>query len=130
MDTGSLIVYIKTDDIYKDIGEDVETRFETWNYKPHRPLPKGKNKKSNWNNERWIRWKNHDKICWIKSRNLIDDGSEDKKAKGAKKFVVKWKLIFENYKKCLEETQFENKMNYLQKDQINIDNLKRNYNNL
>ena len=28
-DTDSLIVYIKTDDIYKDIGEDVETRFET-----------------------------------------------------------------------------------------------------
>ena len=28
MDTDSFIVYIKTDDIYKDIGEDVETRFE------------------------------------------------------------------------------------------------------
>ena len=26
MDTDSFIVYIKTDDIYKDIGEDVETR--------------------------------------------------------------------------------------------------------
>ena len=31
MDTNSLIVYIKTDDIYKDIVEDVETRFETSN---------------------------------------------------------------------------------------------------
>ena len=29
MDTGSFIVYIKTDDIYKDIAEDVETRFDT-----------------------------------------------------------------------------------------------------
>ena len=28
MDTDSLIVYIKTDDIYKDIAEDVETRFD------------------------------------------------------------------------------------------------------
>ena len=28
MDTDSLIVYIKTDDIYKDIEEDVETRFD------------------------------------------------------------------------------------------------------
>ena len=31
MDTNSLIAYIKTDDIYKDIVEGVETRFETSN---------------------------------------------------------------------------------------------------
>ena len=30
MDTNSFIVYIKTDDIYKDIAEDVETRFDTY----------------------------------------------------------------------------------------------------
>ena len=29
MDTDSFIVYIKTDDIYKDIAEDIETRFDT-----------------------------------------------------------------------------------------------------
>ena len=29
MDTDSFIVYIKADDIYKDIAEDVETRFDT-----------------------------------------------------------------------------------------------------
>ena len=45
MDTDSFIVYIKTDDIYKDIAEDVETRFDTSNYELDRPLPKGKNKK-------------------------------------------------------------------------------------
>ena len=27
MDTKSFIVYVKTDDVYKDIAEDVETRF-------------------------------------------------------------------------------------------------------
>ena len=32
MDTDSFIVYIKTDDIYKDILEDVETRYDTSNY--------------------------------------------------------------------------------------------------
>ena len=32
MDTDSLIVYIKTDDIHKDIGENVGTRFDTSNY--------------------------------------------------------------------------------------------------
>ena len=43
-DTG-FIVYIKTNDIYKDIVEDVETRFDTSNYELGRSLPKGKNKK-------------------------------------------------------------------------------------
>ena len=44
MDTDSFTVYIKADDIYKDIAEDVETRFDTSTYKLDR-LPKGKNKK-------------------------------------------------------------------------------------
>ena len=44
MDTDSFIVYIKTDDIYKDITEDVETRFDISNYELDRPLPKGKKK--------------------------------------------------------------------------------------
>ena len=41
----SFIVYIKTDDIYKNIAEDIETRFDTWNYELDRPLPKEKIKK-------------------------------------------------------------------------------------
>ena len=52
MDTDSQIVYIKTDDIYKDIAEDVENIFDTSNYELDRPFPKEKNKKSNWINER------------------------------------------------------------------------------
>ena len=43
MDTD--IVYIKTDDLYKDIAKDVETRFDISNYELDRPLPKGKFKK-------------------------------------------------------------------------------------
>ena len=46
MDTDSFIVYIKIEDIYKDIAEDVKTRFDTSNYELNRPFPKGKNKKS------------------------------------------------------------------------------------
>ena len=45
MDTDSFIVYIKTDDIYEDIAEDIDTGFDTSNYELNRPLPKGKNKK-------------------------------------------------------------------------------------
>ena len=43
INTGSFIVYIKTDDIYKDIAEGVETRFDTSNYELDRSLLKGKN---------------------------------------------------------------------------------------
>ena len=45
MDIGRFIVYIKAYDIYKDITEDVETRFDTSNYNLERPLLKGKNEK-------------------------------------------------------------------------------------
>ena len=41
---------------------------------------------------------------------IINDGSEDKKAKGTKKFVIK-KL----YKNCSEATQLEDKINYIEK---------------
>ena len=39
------IVYIKTNDIYKDIAEDVEIRFDVSNYELEKLLPKGKSKK-------------------------------------------------------------------------------------
>ena len=38
------IVHVKTGDIYNDIAEDVETRFDTLNFEIERPLPTGKNK--------------------------------------------------------------------------------------
>ena len=37
MDTDNFIVYISADDIYEDIPEDVETRFDTSNYELDRP---------------------------------------------------------------------------------------------
>ena len=40
--------------------------------------------------------------------DVIDDGSEDRKAKDTKKCAVKRKLKFENYKNCLETTQLNN----------------------
>ena len=38
--------YIKTDDIYRDLTEDVEKRFDTSNHKLNRLLPKRKNFKA------------------------------------------------------------------------------------
>ena len=42
MDTDSLIIHVTTDDIYKDIAKDVETKFDTSNYVLYRPLLKEK----------------------------------------------------------------------------------------
>ena len=42
MGADTFIVYIKTDDIYKDIVEDVDSRFDTSNLELDRPFPKGK----------------------------------------------------------------------------------------
>ena len=42
IDTNNFIVYIKTDDIYKDITEDVQTRFDSSIYELDRSLSKGK----------------------------------------------------------------------------------------
>ena len=58
------------------------------------------------------------KIVWLRAKTysyLIDDGSEDKKAKGTKKCVIKRKIIFENYKNCLEATQLDHKIKCLEK---------------
>ena len=40
-----IIIHIKIEDIYKDITNDVEKRFDTSNYEVNRPLPTEKNKK-------------------------------------------------------------------------------------
>ena len=46
---------------------------------------------------------------------LTDDGSGDKKAKGTKKCVIKRKLKFEIYENCLEASQLENQINFIEK---------------
>ena len=47
MDTDSFVYHIKTEDFYEDIAKDVESRFDTSNYRKEekRPLPIGVNKK-------------------------------------------------------------------------------------
>ena len=44
MDTGNFIVYVKTEDIYKDIVKDVEKKIDISNFELDRPLPKMKEK--------------------------------------------------------------------------------------
>ena len=56
---------------------------------------------------------------------LKDNNDKDKKAKGTKKCVIKRKLKFEDYKNCLEAAQIENKINYLEKNEIDVDSLSK-----
>ena len=99
MDTDSFIMHTKTGDFYKDIANDVEKRFDTSNYECDRPLPKGKNKKV----IGLMKDELGGKIMteFVLYSYLIDDGGSDKKAKGAKKCVIKRRLKFNGYKGCL-----------------------------
>ena len=45
LDTVSFISHVKIEDSYKDIADDIETRFDTSNCKLRRSLLKGKNEK-------------------------------------------------------------------------------------
>ena len=45
MDRDISVVYVKIDDIYKEIAEDLSVRCDTSNYEMNRPLPKGKDTK-------------------------------------------------------------------------------------
>ena len=47
MDTDSFVYEIETEDFYRDIAKDAETKFDTSGYSKddNKPLPTGKNKK-------------------------------------------------------------------------------------
>ena len=95
MDKDSVIVYIKTNDTYKDIAEDIETRIYTSIYKLHKLLLKEKNKKVIGFMKDELGGKIMVKFVRLKAKTysyLIDDSSEDKKAKGTKKCVIKKRL--------------------------------------
>ena len=105
MNTDSFIVQVKTDDIYKDIAEDVETRFDTSNFELDRALPEGKNKKVIGLMKEKLGGEIMKEFVGLKARSysyLKDKNDEDKKVKGTKKCVIKRKLKFEDYKNCLD----------------------------
>ena len=112
-DTDSFIIYIKTEDFFEDISNDVERWFDTCNYDKNdkRPLPIVKNKKVLGLFKDELGGKIITEIVALKPKTsayLTDDGNDHKKAKETKKCVTKQKLIFQNYKDCL----FNNKTVY------------------
>ena len=94
MDSDSFIVYIKTEDFYKDIANDVGKQFDISNYDKNnkRPLPIGKKKKiislvkDELGEKIMIEFVGPGaKICSY----LMYDNSAKKKAKGTKTCVIK-----------------------------------------
>ena len=112
-DTDSFIIYIKTEDLFEDISNDVNRWFDTSNYDKNdeRPLPIGKNKKVPGRFKDELGRKIIAEVVALKPKTyayLMDDGSDHKKAKGTKNWEIKQKLMFENCKDCL----FNNKSVY------------------
>ena len=102
MDTDSFVIYIKTEDFYKDIANDVERWFDTSNYdeKDERPLPVGKNKKVIGLFKEELGGKIIIEFCALRAKAYayrLDDDTEKKKAKGTKKCIVKREITFKNY---------------------------------
>ena len=118
-DTDSFAIYIKTEDFFEDISNDVERWFDTSNYDKNdkRPLPIGKNKKVPGLFKDELGGKIMTEVVALRPKTyayLIDDGSEHKKAKGTKKCVIKQNLMFENQKDCL----FNNKTIYRSQERL------------
>ena len=110
MDTGSFIVYIKIEDIYREIAKDVETRFDTSIYELEKTITCRKKPKE----IRLIKNELSGKIIKgfavlrVKTYSYLKD-NKDQKAKRIKKCVVKQKRKSEDNKNCLEATRLEQK---------------------
>ena len=99
MDTDSFVIFVKTEDFYKDIANDVDKWCDTSNYdeKDERPLSIGKNKKVIGMFKDELGGKIMIVFCALKAKAyayLIEDGKEHKKAKGTKKFIIKREITF------------------------------------
>ena len=105
-DTDSLVIYIETEDFYKDIAGDVEKWLDTSNYDENdeRPLPIGMNKKVIRKFKDELGGKVITEFITLREKVyacLKEDGSEHKRAKGTKKCIIKKEIMFENYRGSL-----------------------------
>ena len=92
MDTDSFVIYIETEEFYKDIAGDVERWFDTPNYdeKYQRPLPIGKNKKITGLFKDELDGKIMTEFVALRAKvyaYLMEDNSEHKKSERNKKSV-------------------------------------------
>ena len=91
-DTGSFVIYIKTEDFYEDIANDVEKQFDTSNCDNNRPLPICTNKKVIGLFKDELGGKIIIEFVGLRAKTyayLMNDDNEHKKAKESKKCVKK-----------------------------------------
>ena len=101
-DTDSFIIYIKTEDFFQDISNDVEKWFDTSNFDKNdkRPLPIGKNKKVPGLFKDELGGKIIIEVITLRLKTyayLDDDGNDHKKAKVTKKCVIKQEVMFQKF---------------------------------
>ena len=83
-DTDSIIIQIKSEDVYKDITNDIEKRFDKSNYEVNRPLPTAKNKSVIGLMKDELEVKIMTEFVVLRPKTysyLMDDGNSDKKLK-------------------------------------------------
>ena len=114
MDTDSFVYEVETEDFYRDIAGDVETRFDTSGYskEDNRPLPIGKNKKVIGLMKDELGGKIMTEFVALRAKmyayRTLDE--EGKRCKGTKKCAVAETLTLEDYKRCL----FDGKTVYIE----------------
>ena len=105
-DTDSLAYEIKTGDFYQDINEDVSEKFDTSNYAKDHPsgIKTGYNKKVIGMMKDECGGKQITEFVGLKAKmsSYKVDETEEKKAKGVKKNVIKKDITFDDYYKCLK----------------------------
>ena len=65
-------------------------------------------------------------LLHLEQKHIQATTAKIKKAKGTKKWIIKRKLKFEDYKHSFDKTQLENKINQLEKNKGNIDSPREN----
>ena len=108
-DTDSLCYEITTDDFYKDIADDVESKFDTSDYPKDHPsitncgFKIGMNKKVIGYFKDECAGKQITEFVGLRSKCYAYsvDGKESKKCKGTKKGVVKKHMTINHYRRCL-----------------------------
>ena len=105
-DTDSLMYRIQTEDFYKYITKDVESKFDTSDYPASHPsgIPTGLNKKVIGMFKDEVAGKQISHFIGLRPKLYsfkIEDGKNVKKCKGIKKSVVSKGITFEHYFDCL-----------------------------
>ena len=115
-DTDSLLLEIKTEDVYKDMGENLDY-YDTSDFSKDHPLHSQKNKKVLGKMKDECAGALISEAACLRSKMysiLLENEKNIKKAKGTTKSVTKKQITHENYKQALfNKTVFKHGMNML-----------------